>query len=211
MVRWGIVASLSAGLFCLGGCGVTTGATGSTPAPGRPVDGWTTAAGSPRAAGAPPIDRPSADPTGPTFPLTMRRTGGIAGFHDTVVLRANGTLTVDTDAIHGRTCTLNKTTRTALLVALSTLRLGGSRSGSATSTILTPTYTSSNPITITVTDVHGRPVDIDDPSLGEIRNEVTALVSDVTLTVPARTRCATPQRADDSVGMPPSWVTGSAD
>ncbi|WP_155892987.1 hypothetical protein [Intrasporangium chromatireducens] len=189
MVRRGLAMGLSVGVLGLGGCGVTSDATGSTPAPGAPLGVTTTTPGTHTAAGSPGLDRPTADPTGPTFPLTLRRTGGIAGFHDTVVLNANGTLSVDTDTIHGRTCTLDKATRNSLLVALSTLRLGGPQSDAPSPEA---SETSSNPITITVTDVHHRLVDLDDPSLGEIRNRVSALVADVTLSGPSSTRCTTP-------------------
>ncbi|WP_347350665.1 hypothetical protein [Intrasporangium sp.] len=187
MVRSGIVAGLSAGLFCLGGCGVATQAPGSTTTPVAPVDAATTRPGTSRVAGAPGLEVPPVVLTGPVFPLTLRRTGGTAGFHDTVVLRGDGTLTVDTDTIHGRTCRLDRATRTALLVALSTLQLGSPHTTPAGLPERTPT--SSDPITLTVTDVHHRPVDIDDPSLGEIHSRIAALVSDVTLTVPALTRC----------------------
>lgn len=190
MVRRGIAAGLSVGVLGLGGCGVTTMATGATPVPGAPLDAATTIPETQSAAGAPGLDRPTAQPTGPTFPLTLRRTGGIAGFHDTVVLNANGSLSVDTDTIHGRLCTLDKATRNSLLVALSTLRLGGPQAPATP--VPESSDTSSNPITVTVTDVHHRPVDLGDPSLGEIRSKVTALVSDVTLTIPATTRCTTP-------------------
>ncbi|MGN6751310.1 MAG: hypothetical protein ACTHJJ_02010 [Intrasporangium sp.] len=186
----GFAAGLCVGVLGLGGCTVPSIAPGSTPVPGGPLGVATTLTETGPGGGTPGADQPIVDATGPTFPLTFRRTGGIAGFHDTVVINANGTLSVDTDTIHGRICNLDKGRRNGLLVALSTLRLGAPA--------LTPTQlpdstdTSSNPITITVTDVHHHPVDLDDPSLGEIRSTVTALVADVTLTVPATTRCETP-------------------
>lgn len=142
------------------------------------------------AAGAPGLEGTGRGRTGPTFPLTLRRTGGIADFHDTVVLTGNGTLSVDTDTIHGRTCQLDKATSNGLLVALSTLRLAGPRP--VPTDVPVSSDASSVPITVTVTDVHHRPVQLDDPSLGEIRSRVAALVGDVALSAPARTRCTTP-------------------
>jgi hypothetical protein len=189
MVRGGFALGLTVGVLGLGGCGVASIATDAASGPDTPAGLTTTLPDTGGAAGAPGLDRPTVDVTGPTFPLTLRRTGGIAGFHDTVVVNANGTLSVETDTIHGRTCTLDKATRNDLLVALSTLRLGAPKPAA---TPPESSDTSSNPIMLTVTDVHHHPVDLDDPSVGEIRNTVSALVGDVTLTVPSATRCMTP-------------------
>lgn len=161
------------------------------------------------------------DSTGPTFPLTVRRTGGIADFHDTVVLRADGTVLVDTPSVRGRVCTLSQAQQRSLLAALSTLSLGvpatplappeagrngstgsvgsgdgsvvgdGSGSGGAPGDGSDSDGESSR-IRISVADVHDRPVHLDDPSLADVSSMVSLLVSDVTLTTPAATRCATP-------------------
>lgn len=190
MQRRGLVAGLSVAVLALGGCGATGPTTVAASGAGAPTDSTTQDPPTAAAGGAPSLERLSAPPTGPTFPLTVRRTGGIADFHDTIVIKANGSLTVDTKDVHDRTCTLDKQTRTSLLVALSTLRLGAPPAPSTA--VPEPTDTSSDPITITVTDVHARPVDIGDPSLGEIRSMVSALVADVTLKVPGATRCTNP-------------------
>ena len=49
----------------------------------------------------------------------------------------------------------------------------------------------SDPITVSVTDHEARRIDPSDPSLGEVSGLVGTLVSDVTLSVPATTRCTT--------------------
>lgn len=190
MQHRGLVAGLSVAMLALGGCGATVPVAGASSGPGASADSTTQDPPTAAAGGAPSLERLAAPPTGPTFPLTVRRTGGIADFHDTIVIRANGTLKVDTKDVHDRTCTLDKATRNSLLVALSTLQLGAP--ASPTTPVPEPSDTSSDPIMITVTDVHSRPVDIGDPSLGEIRSRLTALVGDVTLTVPAVTRCTNP-------------------
>ncbi len=181
----GIIAGVSAVLISLAGCTLSTDS--SSPDPGVPVNGPTSFIDPPSATGTTGPDRATVGPIGPTFPLTVRRTGGIAGFHDTIVLRANGTLTVDTDTIHGRTCALGNGKHNTLLVALSTLMLG--TPSSEPEPLDSPSETGTDPITITVTDNHHRLVGLDDPSLGEVRSQVAALVADVTLTDPATTRC----------------------
>lgn len=185
MQRRGLVACLSAAVLSLGACGTAAPGTASSP---RPAGAGSTGQDPATPDGTPRLEPLLAPPAGPTFPLTVRRTGGIAGFHDTIVIRANGTIMVDTRDIHGRTCTLAQGDRSSLLAALSTLQLDG-----PTTPVPDPTD-SSDPITLTVTDGQARPVDIADPSLGEIRSRVSALVADVTLTVPAMTRCTNPTR-----------------
>ncbi len=145
--------------------------------------------------------------TGPVFPLTLRRTGGIADFHDTVVLTGDGVATVDTASIAGRTCRLSAAQRATLLVGLSTLRLTGSHPAPTTTADRSDPgppadgEAPTDPITVTVTDVHARPVDLTDPSLGQIAALVSALVTDVTLTAPATTTCTdAPGQADASGG-----------
>jgi hypothetical protein len=132
---------------------------------------------------------------GPKFPLTLRRTGGIAGFDDRIVLRADGKVLVDTRSIHGRVCTLSPAQQRQLISALSMLRLGPWPSTSREDDFTPPDPASpgeSDPITISITDNGSRAVDLSDPSLGEVAGLVGSLVSDVTLSTPATTRCTTP-------------------
>ena len=98
----------------------------------------------------------------------MRRTGGIAGFDDTIVLRANGQILVETRTVRGRSCLLGAAQQRQLLAALSTLRLGVDGSAATPTEPVDPVGSgdgeTNDPITIRVTDVHARPVDLSDPS-----------------------------------------------
>jgi ABC-type amino acid transport substrate-binding protein len=125
------------------------------------------------------------DPPGPTFPLTLRRTGGIAGFDDTVVLKATGEVLVDTRTVHGRVCVLRRAERRKLFALLETLRHGAGHPST------TPVI-GADVIRVTLTDAHQHPFDLSDPSLGSVSTLVGALVSDVTLTAPATATCTTP-------------------
>lgn len=175
---------LAAATLAAGACGSSSPApTASSPArtglvaDGGPLGGY--------GGEAPGEQAPSQAVTGPTFPLTLRRTGGSAQFQDTIVLQGDGRLSVDSGAFTGRVCVLGGNERRELLAALSTLRLAGTPA--APSSPSEPGL--SDPIRISVTDVHARPVELADPSLGAVAGMVAALVSDVTLTSPAMTRC----------------------
>jgi hypothetical protein len=176
-----VVALLAA--VSLSGCGAPSLATATVP---TPAGGFTSAAPADTSTEAATLD-PTTGLMGPTFPLTVRRTGGIADFHDTIMLRANGTLTVDSDEFAGRTCTLDGADRTSLVGALSTLQPTAPGADTPQSS-----DTNSNPIPLTISDARDRPFDISDPSLGEIRSSLSALVSDVTLLEPTSTKCTTP-------------------
>jgi hypothetical protein len=131
----------------------------------------------------------------PSFPLVLRRTGGIAGFDDRIVLEASGRLRVETRSVHGRVCTLAGPLQHQLVTLLATLRLGSPASElpSDDFTPLDPAQApESDPISISVTDDYARAIDLSDPSLGEIAGLVASLVADVTLSAPATTHCTTP-------------------
>jgi hypothetical protein len=139
--------------------------------------------------------------TGPVFPLTLHRTGGIAGYDDTVVLQADGKVLVDTRSVRGRVCQLSGTQQTHLLSLLSTLRLveatdaptPGSDGATGDGTVPPEgDETPNDAIVINITDHKLRPLDLSDPSLGEVAGLVGALVADVTLSSPAATECTTP-------------------
>lgn len=189
MRRAGLVLAMAAAALFIGGCGVD-------PYPVDPV--------TPRATQASPSatevfgiggDDSLNTSTGPEFPLTLRRTGGIAGFDDRIVLEANGKVLVQTRSVHGRICTLARGQQRQLVSVLATLRLGppSSDTPSDAFTGVDPgAAPESDPITISVTDDKARQIDLSDPSLGEIASLVGSLVSDVTLSVPANTPCTTP-------------------
>lgn len=189
MGRAGLVLGMAVAALFMGGCG-------ADPYPEDPV--------TPRAT------QPTTSPTevfglggddslsassGPEFPLTLRRTGGIAGFDDRIVLDASGRVRVETRSVHGRICTLDRSQQRRLVSVLATLRLGPASTAQPSDdfTAVDPgAAPESDPITISVTDDQAREIDLRDPSLGEIASLVGSLVSDVTLSVPATTRCMTP-------------------
>lgn len=190
--------------LAVGGCGTTlpfdASDDGRSPSVTRPTSGTSVAVpgtGAPGPRGvngfqAGPVDEQTR--SGPVFPLTLRRTGGMAEFDDTVVFASNGTIVVSTSAFSGRLCTLTKTQQQQLLVALSTLRL----SGPTESTPVDPPSPfdgseATQPIVISVFDGRQRPVDLLVPSLGEVYGMVESLIADVTLSAPVSARCTTPQ------------------
>jgi hypothetical protein len=197
MGRAGLCVGLAIAALFLGGCGAATPDGGSAGG-----GGGSTSASAGTSTSAPQRLQGAGDPSatasyGPAFPLTLHRTGGIAGFDDRIVLELNGRVHVETRSVHGRVCTLPASQQHQLVALLATLRLGAV-AGTTTdlpsdgSTGAGPTtVTESDPITIAVTDDLARQVDLSDPSLGEISGLVGTLVSDVTLSAPATTRCTT--------------------
>lgn len=169
--------------------------SGGTPTPIDSGEASRTFAGGPVGDATDPI-------TGPVFPLTLHRTGGIAGYDDTVVLQADGKVLVETRTVHGRECQLTGAQQKQLLSLLSTLRLvdatGGPTADSPDATLGAPgdpgtsDESPNDAIVINITDHKLRPLDLSDPSLGEVAGLVGALVADVTLSSPAATECSTP-------------------
>jgi hypothetical protein len=188
MGRAGRWVGLAIATLVVGGCGAAAPAARSDASGdgSGPVATTTTSAPQRLVAGG-----GSASPSySPQFPLTLRRTGGIAGFDDRVVLEADGRIRVDTLSVHGRVCTLTASQQGQLLTLLATLRLSPA-SDLPTDDVppLDPDQAESEPITISVTDDLARDLALGDPSLGEVAGLVGTLVSDVTLSVPALTRC----------------------
>lgn len=194
MGRTGLGVGLAVAALLVGGCGGA--ASGRAEGPSAPSSSATSP---PRRSGA-GADTGSEASYGPQFPLTLRRTGGIAGFDDRVVLDANGRVHVETRSVHGRVCRLDPPLQRQLLSLLEALRLGAGASTGTSVPADRPTpvdaqATESDPITISVTDDRARAVDLSDPSLGEIAGLVATLVGDVTLSVPATTSCTSPTTA----------------
>lgn len=177
----------------LGGCAGADGASSGTPSPIDSQQATRTFAGGPLGDSTEPL-------TTPVFPLTLHRTGGIAGYDDTVVLHADGKVLVDTRSVHGRVCQLTTEQQRHLLSLLNTLRLvsatGFTAPGSTEGIVPVPPdvdgETGNDAIVIDITDHKLRPLDLSDPSLGEVAGLVGALVADVTLSSPAATECVTP-------------------
>lgn len=191
MGRTGLYVGMAIAALLTGGCGVVMSDSDASPG-GAAHTSTATPPPKPRfgAAGSGVVTSDS-----PTFPLVLRRTGGIAGFDDRIVLDADGRLRVETRSVHGRVCTLAGPVQRQLVTLLATLRLGVPQTD-VPSDDFTPLDTESapesDPIAISVTDDHERAIDLSDPSLGEIAGLVGNLVSDVTLSAPATTHCTTP-------------------
>ena len=212
MWRASVCAGVAVSALLLGGCGVSVSTIGSAPATQTEpsIDGGSTGdaaggAGSGIDAGN-DIDRvggaggagSSPDEPGPTFPMTLRRTGGIADFDDRVVVQADGRVVVETRLVRGRTCTLSATQRQQLISALTALRATPVEATDLATDGAVPLppaddaeSTESAPITLSVTDDLARSFDLADPSLGWVSDLVGAVVTDVTLTSPASARCST--------------------
>ena len=194
MGRTRLAAAMSALVVALSGCAAGAPANNGTPTPIDSRLPTQTFAGGAIGDATDPI-------IGPVFPLTLRRTGGVAGYDDTVILQADGTVLVTTRSIHGRECQLSGAQQKHLLSLLSTLRLvdatetptagglGGTVDGSVPEG---DDETTNDAIVIDITDHKLRPLDLSDPSLGEVAGLVGSLVADVTLSTPAATECTTP-------------------
>ena len=216
MGRAGLGVGLAMAAVLVGGCGGAS-SSGSSGSPGSSevqTGAQTGAQAGPSPATSPPPrfgaggDSGGDASYGPQFPLTLRRTGGSAGFDDIVVLGADGRVRVETRSVHGRVCRLDPALQRRLLSLLATLRLGAGALPTTSlptdgSTSVEGDVAESDPITISVTDDRARAIDLSDPSLGEISGLVGTLVSDVTLSVPAVTRCTTPA-SPSALPTPPS-------
>ncbi|MEO5742956.1 MAG: hypothetical protein ABIQ53_00010 [Terracoccus sp.] len=206
MGRLGLGSGLAIAALVISGCGavatpdpaasnrVTASAPGlASTAPSR-VHG-----GGPQSVETP--DDGSQTPPSPVFPLTISRTGGIAAFNDTITLRSDGRVNVETRSVHARTCTLERQRQRDLVAALATLHLGGTGAtgipdpgadgiGGLGGTGGSGPGSDASQIVISVVDARGRAVDLSEPSLASVLTMVTSLVSDVTLSQPS-TRCTT--------------------
>lgn len=210
MGRFGLGTGLAIAALTISGCGSNVTPDQATP-PGvtatanlgsGPSPGSTKArGGGPQSVGS---DDASSAPPSPVFPLTVRRSGGIADFDDRVTLRADGRVLVQTRTMRGRVCTLDRDRQRQLVAALGTLRLGAPGSGGVPESSADGVGGSSapgatdgtdsaaggaNPIVISVVDARGRPADLKEASLASVLTMVASLVSDVTLSQPSSTRC----------------------
>ena len=203
MGRLGLGSGLAIAALVISGCG-----TGSTPDPAdtRATAPAVNSTAQPRVDGGGPqsVETPddsSQTPPSPVFPLTISRTGGIAAFNDTITLRSDGQVKVETRSVHARTCTLERQQQRDLVAAIGTLHLGGTGAtaipdpgadgiGGLGATGTGGTGSADSQIVISVVDARHRSVDLSEPSLASVLTMVTSLVSDVTLSQPS-TRCTT--------------------
>lgn len=195
-MRPGLGIALAA--LTLGACGTASAGPDDATAAGPSTAA--TAVADPRGgSGHQPRVASPRDARGPVFPLTLRRTGGIAGYADSVTLEATGRVLVETRQVHDRVCVLAEQERVRLFSLLSTLRDTGPAgpAGSPTPVETLEPSDSTEPgesdvIRISLTDSRNQHFDLSDPSLGSVSDLVGALVSDVTLTNPSTVTCETP-------------------
>ena len=120
MGRARLGAGLAIAALFLGGCGAASPSGSADPTSATPATSSTPVR--PRVGGG--GNDALSVPYGPAFPLTLRRTGGMAGFDDHVVLGLDGRVHVETRTVHGRVCTLGATQLHQLVALLATVRLG---------------------------------------------------------------------------------------
>lgn len=129
------------------------------------------------------------------FPLTVARTGGVAGFDDHLELEADGRVHVDSRGVQGRVCFLTPAQQRLLtLLAISPLGQESARPTRPASLQGSPPDNEGEqdgPLVVTVTDGQSRAVDLDHSSSAEAYDLLEALLGDVTLSNPTSTRCST--------------------
>lgn len=211
MGRFGLGSGLAIVALAISGCGTVstpdpaanTTVTASVPNP-APNPAPSAATGRAHGGGPQSVESPDdgsqTPPPSPVFPLTIRRTGGIAQFDDTITLRSDGRVNVETRSVHDRTCTLDRARQRELVAALGTLNLGAGSKGvpdpsadgsdGIGGTVGGDGSGDTSQIVFSVVDARGRSVDLGEPSLASVLTMITSLVSDVTLSQPA-TRCTT--------------------
>lgn len=145
------------------------------------------------------------------FPLTVVRTGGIAGFDDHLVLEANGRVLVDSLSARGRVCSLTSPQQRLLtLLAISPLSDVSTRSAPSSSvggSQPADDGEQSHPLVITVVDGQSRPIDLDHSSSAEAHDLLDALLGDVTLSNPTSTQCSTTPTTPPTAEPPTESVT----
>lgn len=137
--------------------------------------------------------------SGPVFPLTITRTGGVADYHDTLTLTSDGSVHVAITAADTRDCTLNEAQHHVLsLLAISATRQpeagelsaqGNPKHAGGQLQSVTDSGPENAPLTLTVTDHRGRVLDLDDTASGTTQDDLGQLVTDVTLSHPVATVC----------------------
>jgi hypothetical protein len=168
------VRILLAGTFvlALAACGSGSGGSG---APGG-ATGSSSSGPSPSSS-TPPPRTPAA-----AFPLTVSRTGGIAGFHDVVVLRADGHLEVNSRG-HTSSCQLRPEVLKDILLAV-----GGVPWGRLAPADSRPKHPDDMVLLVT-SGGRRAPARLDDPLLGGLQQQLSNLVVDSSGPNPAHELC----------------------
>ncbi len=149
------LAALWSSVALVAACGTSS----SPPAPGEPGAGSST----------------TGTPAGPAFPLTITRTGGVAGFRDTVVVQADGASTVTSRAGGPTTCRIGS----ADLVTLSDQVMALVTAPKPSAPDATPDHVVADAIRTTLTAgtrepyTSVEPPDTVPPAVGRLVNDVT--------------------------------------
>ena len=143
--------------------------------------------GAPGGAMGSPSSSPSSSTPSPrtpaaAFPLTVTRTGGIAGFHDTVVLQSDGRLVVNSRG-HTSSCRLKPEVLKDILRAV-----GGVPWGRLTPADSTPKHPD-DMVLLVRSDGRRAPARLDDPLLGGLQQQLSDLVVDSSGANPAHELC----------------------
>ncbi len=163
------VAALLPCLALLAGCGTASVSGG----------------GSATTAGSPPSTSGTTSPGPASFPLTVSRTGGIAGFNDTIVIRADGQATVSAKQGAATSCRIGADALATLTGQLTGLL----NAPKPTPPTATPNHVRADALIFTVTDPAGKSVKVPDPPTGPAEQAVVALVDDVTGPTPPHQIC----------------------
>jgi len=170
-----LLTMLLALVGALAGCGTSGsgGADGSAQSPGSTTTATTTVA-----------PTSVVGPSGAPVPSSsIVRAGGIAGFQDTVVVAADGSVTTQTRAAAPRHCRLTTVALDALGAAAA--EVPWTQLGTAGST--TPTI--ADELVVTVQSPTGAPVRATDPDLRELSGLASDLLADVLGARPAYRLC----------------------
>lgn len=173
--------SLLCGLVLLAGCG-SASVTGSGPAGGStgtdlPATGSRTTSSSSTTPGTQTA----------AFPLTVNRLGGVAGFNDSIVVRADGQTSVKGKQGAPMTCRVGPDDLKRLTGQVTTLLA----TPHPTPPVMTPDHVRADAIIITVADAAGLSFRLPDPPEGDAQQAVAALVDDVTGASPPHRICRT--------------------
>jgi hypothetical protein len=127
-------------------------------------------------------------PTGPdasrtAFPITVSRTGGIAGFRDVVELQADGTATVSRKATPTQRCRVDPGLMEQIRASVEAVDWPAPGSSRAT-----PPGKMSDQMFVTVTSGRHR-ASLDAPGIGKLAGPLGRLLNDVSQPEAARTLC----------------------
>jgi hypothetical protein len=157
-------------VLALAACGSTSGDSAGT----GPESGTASGPGS--------SSTPTSQPPEHAFPITVTRTGGIAGFHDTLVLQADGRLQVTS---RGR----NSSCRLKPEILKQILRAVGGVPWSRLPPASTKAKHPDDMILLVTSGASPGPARLDDPHLGGLQQSLSDLLVDASGPKPAHELC----------------------